>query len=253
MHNEKLRQQQVRRTRLRIERDSFPRLQMSFLVTLTGAAGFLASFSLLQAGMDAMGLRYPLAVCIAYLMFLFLLWLWLRTSGPDSLDCSDPSVIPAPHWSSPMKDGTFAGIGGEADGGGASGTFELPDEGAAVMTDMQDPVGEALGSAAQAEELAIPLVALILIAVVALSSLVIIYSAPLLFAELIVDGALAASLYRRLRGIDSRHWLETAVRRTCIPFLMTACLAAAAGWGMNSYAPEANSIGKVLQHGKPAD
>ena len=125
MHYERLRQQQVSRTRLRIERDSYPRVQMFFLVTLTGAAGFLASFGLF-----------------------------------------------------------------------------------------------------------------------------VVYSAPLLFAELLVDGVLAATLYRRLRGIEPRHWLETAVRRTFLPFLLTACFTGAAGWTMAMYAPGANSIGKVFLHAK---
>lgn len=111
-------------------------------------------------------------------------------------------------------------------------------------------MGEALGTAAQAEEFAIPLVAIVLIAAIALSSVFVIYSAPLLFAELLIDGALAASLYRRLCGIDTRHWLETAIRRTALPFLITACFSAAIGWSLQTYAPGANSIGKALVHMK---
>lgn len=249
MHYERLRQQQVSRTRLRIERDSYPRVQMFFLVTLTGAAGFLASFGLLHAGVDAMWIRYPIAVGMAYLVFLFLLWLWLRTSGPDYLDFADPSFIPSPSgFRGGAKESVFAGKGGEADGGGASGNFDLPGED--VMEGMADPVGEAIGTAAQAEEFSIPLVAIILVAAVALSSLFIVYSAPLLFAELLVDGVLAATLYRRLRGIEPRHWLETAVRRTFLPFLLTACFTGAVGWAMAMYAPGANSIGKVFLHAK---
>lgn len=249
MHNQRLRQQQVSRMRLRIERDSYPRLQMFFLVLLTGAAGFIASFSLLEAGMDAMSMRYPVAVGIAYLVFLFLLWLWLRTSARDYADGIDPSFIPLPQRSpAAAREEPFAGKGGEADGGGASGNFDLPDEGSISASDAADPVGEALGSAAEADEFAIPLVAIVLVAAVALSSLFVIYSAPLLFAELLIDGALAASLYRRLRGIDTRHWLETAVRRTVLPFLVTACFAAAAGFGLKTLAPGANSIGKAFVH-----
>ena len=238
--------------RLQIERDSFPRVQMFFLVTLTGAAGFLVSFVLLHAGVDAMWLRYPAAVGMAYLAFLFLLWLWLRTSGPDYLDFADPSFMPMPRRSQAAgTEDVYAGKGGDADGGGASGSFELSEENTAVAEGMADPVGEAIGSAAQAEDFAVPLVAIVLVAAMALSSLFVVYSAPLLFAELLVDGALAASLYRRLRGIERRHWLETAVRHTMVPFLITACFTAAGGWAMAQYAPGANSIGKVLLHAKP--
>jgi hypothetical protein len=251
MQYERLRQQHVSRMRLRIERESFPRLQMSFLVLLTGGAGFLASFSLLAAGMASMSMRYPVAVGIAYLVFLFLLWLWLRTSAADYADLADPSFIPAPRRSSaPATEDTLVGKGGTADGGGASGNFDLPDEASASTADLADPVGEALGTAAQADEFAIPLVAVVLTVAIALSSVFIIYSAPLLFAELLIDGALAASLYRRLRGMDARHWLETAVRRTAVPFLVTACFSAAIGWSLQTYAPGANSIVKALMHMK---
>lgn len=224
---------------------------MFLLVTLTGAAGFLASVGMLHAGVNAMWIRYPAAVGLAYLVFLFLLWLWLRTSGKDYVDFADPSVIPSGR-SSPgaTNESIFAGKGGEADGGGASGWFETPDGSDAPAEGMADSVGEALGAATQAEEFSIPLVAIILVAAVALSSLFVIYSAPILFAELLVDGVLAASLYRRLRGIEQRHWLTTAVRRTFMPFVLTACFMAAGGWAMTIAAPGAKSIGTVFMHAK---
>lgn len=57
---------------------------------------------------------------------------------------------------------------------------------------------------------------------------------------------LSASLYRRLRGLATRHWLETAFRRTALPFALTAAIVSASGWGMALYAPEAHSIGDVI-------
>ncbi len=39
-----------------------PRFQMSIIVLVTGAVGFLFSYLLLRLGLDAMALRYPLAV-----------------------------------------------------------------------------------------------------------------------------------------------------------------------------------------------
>jgi len=79
-----------------------------------------------------------------------------------------------------------------------------------------------------------------------LSSFWIVYSAPLFLAELLIDGMLAATLYRRLRGVDSRHWLATAVRRTLVPFTATAVLTSATGWVMARYVPGAQSIGDML-------
>ena len=85
-------------------------------------------------------------------------------------------------------------------------------------------MGDALGTVAEAEEFAIPLAVLILIGAMIFSSLFMVYSAPTLFAELLVDGVLSASLYLRLRGLETRHWLETAIRRTAWPFILTAAI-----------------------------
>lgn len=60
----------ILRLRRRLEHDSFPRVQMSMIVGLTGAAGLLFSFVLLQLGVTSMALRYPLALLLAYGVFL---------------------------------------------------------------------------------------------------------------------------------------------------------------------------------------
>lgn len=83
--------------------------------------------------------------------------------------------------------------------------------------------------------------------------MLVVYSAPLLFAELLVDGVLTVGLYRRLRGMESQHWLETAIKRTAWPFAITAVLVFASGWGMQKYAPEAHTIGQVMVHAKASD
>ena len=76
----------VRTMRARLLRDSFPRVQMFILVSLTGAVGFAASAAMLLAGIETMALRYTLAMGAAYLAFLALLWVWLHTSASDYLD-----------------------------------------------------------------------------------------------------------------------------------------------------------------------
>ncbi len=238
---------EIHQIRGRLEREGFPRLQMLFLVSITGVAGFLASYLLLHAGLGEMWMRYLVAFGIAYLIFLGLLWMWLRTSASDYSDFPDITN------SIPTRGGGCTGKGGEFGGGGASGYFDQP----AVSTSMDSAysssdtnmVGEAFGAA---DEFAIPLALLALVGMLLLSSFYVIYSAPILFAELLVDGVLAASLYRRLRGLETRHWLETAIRRTFWPFVLTALCVACAGWVMALYAPGAVSIGDVLIHVKQA-
>lgn len=242
------RHHEIKRIRGDLERDSFPRLQMFLLVTLTGASGFVASYILLHAGFVEMWLRYLASLGVAYLIFLALLWLWLRTRAEDYADLPDVSgVIPS---GSDESGACYGGNGGDFGGAGASGSFDAPSEDISMIGDSSGSVGDALGTVAEAEEFAIPLVVLVLIGAMAFSSLFMVYSAPALFAELLVDGVLSASLYRRLRGLETRHWLETALRRTALPFVLTAVIVSASGWGMALYAPEAHSIGEVISHSK---
>lgn len=237
--------QEIQKVRSSLERDGFPRLQMSLLVVLTGISGFIASFILLHVGLVEMWSRYLAAFGFAYLTFLLLLWIWLRTRAEDYSGVDIPSGGSS---SSGGHAGSCSGHGGHFGGGGASESFAAPLDSAAAAE--SGPVGEALGAVAEAGELAIPLVVIVLVVALLLSSFFMIYSAPTLFAELLVDGALSASLYHRLRGIETKHWLETAVSRTVWPFVLTAVVVSATGWVMTQYAPEAHSIGDVIYHVK---
>lgn len=84
-----LRAQELARLRHALERLHSPRLQMSVIVALTGAVGFLSSVTLLHFRVHQLWLRYPLAVAIAYAGFLLFLWCWLRLKRSDVLDGID--------------------------------------------------------------------------------------------------------------------------------------------------------------------
>lgn len=233
----------VQRMRARLLRDSFPRVQMFILVSLTGLAGFIASAAMLAAGIDTMAVRYTLAMGVAYIVFLLLLWLWLRTSAGDYLDAVP---VEGSGGGANAGDGAsaFAGGGGSFDGGGASAHVEFGSDAGDGAVDAI--VDKPLAAVGEADETAIPLVVILLALGIALSSLFVVWSAPILFAEILVDALLAAGLYRRLRVLAPRHWMLAALRRTIIPFVLTTATVAAAGWGMQAYAPEARSLGEVL-------
>lgn len=260
------RDEAVGRLRRDLQVHGWPRSQMTLLVALTGGSGLLASFLLLQAGLDSMALRYPLALLVAYGVFFLLLWLWLRTRSEDWADVPDPGIgLPdlsldrpapsAPPWSS--------GGGGDFSGGGASASFDAP---ARVHPLMQSPptsnapsgtggehweAADDIGSvadAADAGELAVPLLVIAMAVGLAFSSVYVIYSAPTLLAELLLDGALSATLYHRLRGIERRHWISTALRKTTFPFALTGLLLVSVGWGLQSVAPNARSLGEAIHH-----
>ena len=102
-----------------------------------------------------------------------------------------------------------------------------------------------------ADEFAIPFAVLLVLVGMALASCYVVWIAPVLFAELVVDGTLSLLLYRRLRKQPDRHWLESALRRTWLPFLLTAVFFALVAMAMGRVAPGARSLGEAV-HKSPA-
>lgn len=238
----------VAKARAQLERSSFPPLQMGLIVATTGALGLLSSFLMLHAGVDLMAVRYPLALAVAYAGFLGMLWLWLRFKHDDLADLGNLVDIPASLGGGP--DGTCApgfssGVGGDFAGAGASGTFDPVTGEAAVPRSITKGASEVAGDL---DDFAVPLAAIVIAIGLALASVYVIYMAPALFAELLVDGVLSVTLYKHLKRADSRHWLWTAVCKTALPFALTAVFLCAMGAAMSWYAPGARSIGEIGQH-----
>lgn len=183
---------------------------MMLIVVLTGLVGFFASYTLLQLELEELWLRYPLAVGIAYLAFLFFLGCWVLTRD-DSLSNLIDDV-----------------------------RFELPEIAKSIDA-------SSFGDIDLAE---LGLVALIIAALIgiAIAAAWIIWSSPILFAELILDTAIASGLYPRLKGVEGYSWLKTAVRHTIWPFLTIAVLFTIGGAAMQLCVPEAKSIGEVVMH-----
>ena len=235
----------VLRLQRQLEHQSYPRIQMGFIVALTGGIGLLVSFLLLRAGMDSMAVRYPAALAGAYIGFLFLLWLWLRLKADDLPNLGDLSADGGSGGHTPS---IKSGGGGDFGGGGASGSFDGPGSTVIESSNPLSSIGDAASATADADELAIPILAVVLALGLALASLYIVYLAPVLFAELLLDGALSYALYHRLRDTERSHWLMTAVRRTIVPFLLTAVFLALVGMAMSAYAPGSRSIGEFARH-----
>lgn len=238
----------LHRVRNLLEREGYPRMQMGLIVALTGAAGFAASFGLLHAGLFTMALRYPLALGIAYLFFLFLIWLWLRTSASDWVDGPIDEGLPDGIGSSGQGGSSIqSGGGGDFGGGGSSGSFDLPGSGLEPHSS-SDAIGAV--DVDVGDELAIPLVVIALLLGMALASLYVVYIAPVLLAEVLVDWAISYALYRHLRHQERRHWLRGVIRHSIWPVVATAVFLVGMGWGLSLYAPDAKSIGEVVAHRK---
>jgi len=215
---------------------------MGAMVALTGLAGFLCSALLLHAGMPQMWQRYPTAVLAAYIVFLLLVWAWLRlrSDGVDALDAVDAfdgsgSGRHVAGWS---------GGGGKSGGGGASASFDTNHE-PGLLDEL--PQVDGLVDGADLGEGIFVAIAVALAAGAAIGAFWLIWAAPTLFAEILLDATLSAGLYRRLRHLQSGHWLGTAVRKTGWFFLVTAVTLALAGAAIQAMAPGTDSIGDLLR------
>ena len=221
---------EVARVRERLLRIGSPRVRMLLIVMLTGACGLLASYLLLRAGLLSMPVRYTLALLVAYLAFLGLLRLFV-----DDVHAGNPDLP----------------------GSGGSGTYEPSSAQASTMHDVIDARGSRGGNGGWldgiglADEFVLPLLLLIAALAVAFASAWIVASAPTLFAELFVDCALSAGLYRRLRTLEARHWLDTALRHTIWPFATTALAIILFAFAAQYYRPLAHSLGDVFRHDAP--
>jgi hypothetical protein len=123
------------------------RFHMSLILMACGLSAMLTSWALLKIGVGAMLVRFPLAIVVAYAMFLLGVWLWVRYAEPvvegegeqeapgrplrgkkkgnSLVDGGDLLDIRTGGSSggSGGSGGGFSGKGGGFDGGGASGAW----------------------------------------------------------------------------------------------------------------------------------
>jgi hypothetical protein len=245
----------IERIRARLMRRGAPRLQMSLIVLLTGLTGFVSSFLLLHAGVTRMVLRYPLAVAGAYAVFLACLWVWLRrhrlharrreearTSVSDPLDFDVTNVQFTFGGDATPDAMPFEGFGG---GGGFSGGGGGSSWGSGASSAKS---GGGVDLGLDLDEGAVVIIPLLVAAALATGvALYVVYIAPVLFAELLLDTALSAGLYRRLNQGDRSNWLRCALRRTVVPAILVMLLLGGAGWWMQVVYPQATSIGRVWE------
>jgi hypothetical protein len=236
------RERRIEFLKRRLVRKSYPRLHASFILLLTGLAGFLASFGLLHLGMSSMWLRYPLAILFAYCVFLILLRLWLslipRTSHDLDVDVVETTIDVASEF-------TY--------GGGGSSSEESVS--AVTSTNSLSTVTStnSSGSTGFSFDLDLEEAWLIVIAIAALiggliATFYVVYIAPALLAEVLLDGMLMAGLYKRVKSIEHRHWLSSALRQTAVAVIVVVVFFTLAGFAMQKVAPAARSIGEVWEY-----
>jgi GNAT superfamily N-acetyltransferase len=235
----------------RIERAYWPRLGAFMIACVTALFGVVVSAMLWRLGLEAMTWRYPLAVSLSYLVLLGLLYCWSRR---DWWDWSDPNAFPGSSGSSGSGNGhcatsptePFTSGGGEFGGSGASGSF-------GDASDTSSAVGDALGTgveiAASADEAAVIVVPLLLIAGLlalfggfAFGLISLVWTAPQLLAQLMIDAGTAGLLGVYVRAAYRNRWSATALGKTLPAFAGLALLFMLAGYALEWADPTAITV-----------
>ena len=215
----------VERIRQHIEQQSYPRFEAFVLVSLAGMCGFIVSFALLSAGMTSMPIRYAISGLSGYVAFLALLGVyiaWKRRLDAD-IDVADaPDVVRHVDPSLPSSDR------------GASDSWSASDTSSGSWLDGFDDLGW----------IVLALVAAVA-GLIAVASIV--WAAPTLLAEVLVDALIVSSVSRHLADSERRDWTTMAIRRTWIPAAIVIIALVVGGWALQQAAPEATSIGPALK------
>lgn len=241
----------VARLTVQIERHYWSRTSALFIGLLTVAFGVFFSAILWHVGMEEMSWRYPMSVLLSYLVMLVMLWWWSRREPwGGNLDGGGGS---SGNSGGSSNDGAhdYAMRGGEFGGAGASGSF---DGAASEMGSLAgDAVGGALEAAAGADEAAIVLVPIaVIIALVMLcggfayGAVSLVWQAPTLLAELMIDAGTASLLWVYVRPVDRRNWLATALKKTAPMFIAFSLVFACTGYVLERVDPTAITIFDLL-------
>jgi hypothetical protein len=94
---------------------------------------------------------------------------------------------------------------------------------------------------------ALPVVIVVGVAIAGLTAVgYVLYTAPVMMAEVALDVALVSALARRLPRTAVRHWMRSAVRRTWKPAVAVLISLVLLGAAFGQLAPGATSVGEVF-------
>jgi hypothetical protein len=240
-------------TRHSLHRHRWLRLHVSMIALLTLGSLWLASTAFMHAGVASLGLRYALALPVAYGLYLLLLRLWAHWLSRH--DGGDGSTTDLPDWQgadlpTPDGPGFRSGGGGDFGGAGASGSW-TPDGDAAGG--LADAAGEAASAAGDLDEgivIAVPLAVVLglaaLLAGLLGTGVFMVFGVEVLVA-VTVEVALASVAGSLAYKGFAEGWLGSALRRTFRGFAVAWVLGVLLGCGVDHWLPAAQSLPEAVR------
>ncbi|HEX7252852.1 MAG TPA: hypothetical protein VF376_08235 [Thermoanaerobaculia bacterium] len=247
----------------------FVRLHMTVMILLVLLSGLIASRLLLLAGISHMGIRYPLAVLLSYLVFFVLIRIWIgyvskasRRSKGSGIDLGDfvPNGSGSFSGGSAKAVGQLAEGGGRFGGGGASASFVEGETAAARPVVPLIPARQSAGSGSSGSKSSsgfgldldgdgvwLLVLFVLLVAAIFGAGVYLVYQAPVILSEAAFHTALASGLVRTARHAHDPGWMESVLKSTILPFALVLVLAGVFGYQAHRRCPGAVTVRQVFR------
>jgi|GEM_PF-2038485 len=232
----------------RILKHGSPRLQMFFILVTVFTVGFLSSYIMVHFDIISMPVRYGAAVSTAYLSFFgcLSLWVWLikknKTLGAlidaDLVDAVELGVdIIAETGINPLE--AAAEAAHNAAGNSSSTLNDAGDSDSSSVFSFFD---------IDLDDGAIVIIIAIIAGALLVMSGYFIYTAPVFFTEILLDGLIAAGFYRNIKRLQADQWLTSAFKKTWYYFLIVLLLYTISGYIIQGIDPRIVTIGDAWKY-----
>ena len=245
------------------------RFHMVLIIAACVSMAVLTTRLMLSAGVMQMWVRYAAALLFAYGTFFMGVWVWLHLSQygrhlradwgrrerwqGDGLDIV-PNINIGGSGSATPAELPFQAGGGNFDGGGAGGSWDVPADTSVSVEMPGSGVLDGVGGIAEAggdEGGCLLIIAGILLAI-ALSAVFgatfyVIYQAPAILAEVIFEVLLGSPLARGAKALDSANWVSVLLKKTWKPFALMAAASMAFAVFCHIAFPQVTTAGQAIE------
>lgn len=234
-----------------LERRFFLRIHMTVILGGTFLAGLAATHVLMRMEVNVLALRYGLAVCAAYLMFLALIkmWLYYVRISRESIDISVDGI----EFFGDAGGAAYDAIGGGGRFGGAGASGSWGDAAASPAQSLKAASGSSnkgcgvdIGGG---DEGCVVILLVLLVFGLIIAAVYLIWTAPAILAEAAFEAALAGALARRAKRVEKGNWVGAIWRATVWPFLAILVLSALLGYFAQRSCPEATRLSEAFECG----